>query len=48
MKVYGEIIEIKSTVTMCRDKKDNFLLELAKDGQADYASGRWGAWTMRR
>jgi putative PIN family toxin of toxin-antitoxin system len=34
--VYGEIFEIKSKVDLCRDKKDNFLLALAKDSQADY------------
>lgn len=33
---YGEIFEVKSDVDLCRDKKDNFLLELAKDSQADY------------
>lgn len=31
-----DFIEVKSIVTVCRDKKDNFLLELAKDGNADY------------
>jgi len=33
---YGEIIEVKSKVDICRDKEDNFLLSLAKDGKADY------------
>jgi putative PIN family toxin of toxin-antitoxin system len=33
---YGEIIEVKSKVDVCRDKEDNFLLSLAKDGKADY------------
>ena len=33
---YGEIVEVKSKVDICRDKKDNFLLSLAKDGKADY------------
>jgi len=27
---------VKSSVELCRDKRDNFWLELAKDGQADY------------
>jgi putative PIN family toxin of toxin-antitoxin system len=31
-----DFIEVKSIVTVCRDLKDNFLLALAKDGQADY------------
>jgi len=31
-----ELIEIKSDTTICRDIKDNFLLNLAKDGKADY------------
>ena len=33
---YGEIVTVNSNVQICRDKKDNFLLALAKDGQADY------------
>lgn len=33
---YGEIVKIKSKVDKCRDKEDNFLLSLAKDGKADY------------
>jgi putative PIN family toxin of toxin-antitoxin system len=33
---YGEIVIVKSDVQICRDKKDNFLLALAKDGKADY------------
>ena len=33
---YGEIVPVKSKVDICRDKKDNFLLSLAKDGKADY------------
>lgn len=31
-----DFIEVKSIVTVCRDNKDNFLLALAKDGQADF------------
>lgn len=34
--VYGEIVEVKTDVDLCRDKKDNFLLALAKDSQANY------------
>ena len=33
---YGKIIEIKSDIKECRDIKDNFLLNLAIDGRADY------------
>jgi putative PIN family toxin of toxin-antitoxin system len=32
----NEIVEVKSKTAICRDKKDNFLLNLAKDGKADY------------
>jgi putative PIN family toxin of toxin-antitoxin system len=31
-----DLIEIKSSVRVCRDPKDDFLLSLAKDGKADY------------
>jgi len=33
---YGELINIKSTITKCRDLKDNFLLNLAVDSRADF------------
>ena len=33
---YGKLIAIKSDLSLCRDKKDNFLLNLAVDGKADY------------
>ena len=33
---YGEIINISSRVELCRDGKDNFLLSLSKDGNADF------------
>lgn len=36
IRIYAEFITIKSTVVMCRDPKDNFLLSLAKDGKADF------------
>jgi uncharacterized protein len=32
----AEFISVTSTVTLCRDEKDNFLLALAVDGNADY------------
>ena len=32
----ADFIEVYSRVTTCRDKKDNFLLELCADGKADY------------
>jgi len=31
-----DLIDIKSTFSICRDRKDNFLLALAKDGKADF------------
>jgi putative PIN family toxin of toxin-antitoxin system len=34
--IYGEVIEVKSKVNLCRDTKDNFLLALAKDSKADF------------
>lgn len=34
--VYGQIVDIVSNVQACRDPKDNFLLALARDGNADY------------
>lgn len=34
--VFIDLIEIKSSVSVCRDPKDDFLLSLAKDGKADY------------
>jgi putative PIN family toxin of toxin-antitoxin system len=36
MNLIGIFIEIKSEVNLCRDAKDNYLLALAKDSQADY------------
>lgn len=33
---YGKLIKISSSINICRDFKDNFLLNLAVDGQADY------------
>ena len=34
--VYGEWVQVVSSVDLCRDAKDNFLLALAKDAKADY------------
>ena len=36
MLLSAVFIETKSTVSICRDPKDNFLLALAKDAGADY------------
>lgn len=33
---YADFIDVKSTVAICRDEKDNFLLSLSKEGQADF------------
>lgn len=33
---YGEFVEVKSKVEVCRDVKDNFLLSLAFDGKANF------------
>ena len=35
-ETYGIYINIISNITVCRDPKDNFLLNLAVDGNADY------------
>jgi len=32
----AEHIEVRSVIDVCRDPEDNFLLALAKDGNADY------------
>ena len=36
IRKYAEFIEVKSTIKVCRDPKDNFLLALAKDGKASH------------
>ncbi|MDR1738463.1 MAG: putative toxin-antitoxin system toxin component, PIN family [Candidatus Symbiothrix sp.] len=36
MKKIAKIVKTKTVVAQCRDPKDNFLLELAVDGKADY------------
>lgn len=33
---YAEMIEVTSDLKICRDEKDNFLLNLSKDGKVDY------------
>ena len=33
---YGEYVEVKSSTNICRDSKDNFLLSLTLDSQANY------------
>lgn len=33
---FGEKVEVSRKVNLCRDVKDNFLIELALDGKADY------------
>lgn len=36
LKIMGLSIDICSEVSLCRDEKDNYLLALAKDSQADF------------
>lgn len=36
IEVYGEEINVISFVDVCRDKKDNYLLSICKDGNADF------------
>ena len=36
LRTDAELVEVRSVVDVCRDPKDNFLLALAKDGDADY------------
>ena len=36
LRADAELVEVRSVVNACRDPKDNFLLALAKDGNADY------------
>jgi putative PIN family toxin of toxin-antitoxin system len=54
--LYGLFVNVVSEVDLCRDKKDNFLLALAKDGNADclitgdkdlLAIGRFGKTSIR-
>ena len=34
--IHGEKIQVSAVVEVCRDKKDNYLLSLCKDGKADF------------
>ncbi|TRT79446.1 MAG: putative toxin-antitoxin system toxin component, PIN family [Microcystis aeruginosa Ma_AC_P_19900807_S299] len=36
LSIIGLCIETKSKINICRDAKDNYLLALAKDSQADF------------
>ena len=36
IEFYGELISISPKIKLCRDPKDNFLLDLANDGEVDY------------
>lgn len=36
LEPFIELIEVKHNINLCRDPKDNFLLNLAKSGKADY------------
>jgi hypothetical protein len=36
IREHGEFIVVKSSTTICRDPKDNFLLDLSKDGEATH------------
>jgi uncharacterized protein len=36
LDTYGVMVDVKSTVNVCRDPKDNFLLALAQDSNAHY------------
>lgn len=33
---YSDFVEVRSSVQLCRDEKDNFLSNLAIDSRADY------------
>jgi len=36
LRTDAELVDVQSAVDICRDPKDNFLLALAKGGNADY------------
>lgn len=36
IRLQAEFITVTSVINLCRDPKDNFLLSLAKDGNADF------------
>jgi len=33
---YADFVQVNTEITLCRDPKDNFLLSLSVDGNADY------------
>ncbi len=33
---FGELVKVKSSIQICRDKKDNFFLNLSVDSKANY------------
>lgn len=33
---FGELVKVKSNINICRDEKDNFLLNLSIDSKANY------------
>ena len=34
--MFGKLVKVKSNINICRDEKDNFLLNLSIDSKADY------------
>jgi len=36
LNYFGELVEVNSDKSICRDEKDNFLLNLSIDSEADY------------
>lgn len=34
--LFGKLVKVKSNINICRDEKDNFLLNLSIDSKADY------------
>lgn len=36
INAHADFVKVKSVIQLCRDEKDNFLLALAVDGDADY------------
>ena len=36
LRSIAEVVDVRSTVEICHDPKDNFFLALAKDGGTDY------------
>ena len=49
LRAEAELVDVHSIVVACRDPKDNFLLALAKDGNADYLiTGDNDLWSMKQ